>query len=162
MTQTAEPVTNQGRDGGRAGFVRKTIRALFPIFFGLGLSHLLACTSHVSVATIVTHPSEFDGRHVVVDGVVCDLTTSSSQRLGTPYSIFRLCEGDECMRVFAWEIVPKIDQGRAATVRGTFELITYEDPQIYLNEFHPDEGGVEPMKGELARIQERRSGVCQV
>lgn len=114
-------------------------RARLNLASSVAVLTLVSCAAGHSVTELILHSSRLDGKDLAVRGVVCEKNTGFSKKTGAEFATYRLCDKRHwCIRVFGYDYNPSVKDGELVVVAGTFEMITIEDPDIYLNELHPD------------------------
>jgi hypothetical protein len=108
-------------------------------------SILLALASSVSAepispSQILTNPTAYDGKHLVVAGTVQNVIARTSRR-GNDYETFDLCD-NSCLKVFAWGH-PGLQEGQHLSVSGTFDTVKQVGRYIFRNEIDADEGSIQ-------------------
>jgi hypothetical protein len=83
---------------------------------------LPAAGSAATIPQIVGSPSNYDGRHVDVNGTVEHLERNVSHQ-GNPYVTFSLCS-HQCIPVFAYGN-PSAHNGQTITIHGKYETLNH-------------------------------------
>jgi hypothetical protein len=93
-----------------------------------------------TVSEILKDPTGYSGKHLDVSGTVQDVEQKTSRR-GNDYETFDVCDGDSCVKVFAWGH-PQINEGQKLTVHGTFDAVKHVGRYTFYNELDADEGSL--------------------
>ena len=92
-----------------------------------------------AIADILAKPASFDNQHLSVSGTIEKLAEKTSRR-GNDYTTFDLCDGT-CVHVYSHGH-PKIADGQAVTVHGTFFADKHMGTLEFKNELDADDGSL--------------------
>jgi|SRR5579872_3648695 len=116
---------------------------IFAIAVASGLLFLCCSVSMaentLTPTILLEHSTAYDGQHVTVKGEVRNIESKTSHR-GNAYEIFKLCD-ESCVSVFTWGN-PKLSEGQAETVRGTFSVDKHVGQYIFHNEIEADDSSL--------------------
>ena len=86
----------------------------------------------ISVHALMQDPAPYDGKIVTVVGMITGYRERTSNA-GTPYTVFRLADGDASVVVFSWNRQGLAD-GQRVRVTGTFSRIKQAGTSPVANE----------------------------
>jgi hypothetical protein len=105
----------------------------------IGATALYGLMQPDSIGTILAHASQWDGRHVHVDGRVMRLEERTAMD-GREYDAFDLCNV-ACIHVFTGGH-PALREGEPLTVQGTFSAAKRLDDFDFQSNIETDEGSL--------------------
>lgn len=120
--------------------MRWTTRALYS-FTLLVLCAALWAQEQVTVQALLTDGKKYDGKQVVVVGIVRDLKEKVSKR-GNPYYNFKIGEGKQTISVFSYGKA-SVKNGDKVRVTGKFAVEKRVGYAVYRNEIDVSKGKVE-------------------
>jgi exonuclease VII large subunit len=108
----------------------------------VGQGSVWASTSGViSISSLLSNPSTYDGSHVVVTGSVTNVKPKTSHA-GNAYETFDLCDSSaNCVEVFTFG-QPALSEGDKITIRGTFTAVKHVGQYTFYNEIQADDGSL--------------------
>ncbi|MEJ5251288.1 MAG: hypothetical protein HPY54_16390 [Chthonomonadetes bacterium] len=120
--------------------MRWTTRALY------SLALLVLCTSlwaqeQVTVQALLTDGKKYDGKQVVLVGIVRDLKEKVSRK-GNPYYTFKIGEGKQTISIFSYGKA-SVKNGDKVRVTGKFAVEKRVGYAVYRNEIDVTKGKVE-------------------
>lgn len=120
--------------------MRWTTRALYS-FTLLVLCAALWAQEQVTAQALLTDGKKYDGKQVVVVGIVRDLKEKVSKR-GNPYYTFKIGEGKQTISVFSYGKA-SVKNGDKVRVTGKFAVEKRVGYAVYRNEIDVSKGKVE-------------------
>ncbi len=113
------------------------------------LAQPLSAQQQVTVQALLSEGKKYDGKQVVVVGVVRDLKEKVSRR-GNHYYTFKLGEGEQTVSVFSYGR-PTMKDGDRVRVTGKFAVEKRVGYATYRNEIDVTKGKVEVVTPAAAR-----------
>jgi hypothetical protein len=105
----------------------------------IGATALYGLMQPNSIGAVLAHASQWDGKHVHVDGTVMRLEERTAMD-GRDYDAFDLCN-DTCIHVFTGGH-PTLREGQRISVQGTFSAAKRVDDFDFQSNIETDEGSL--------------------
>jgi hypothetical protein len=105
----------------------------FALAFGLVLSPFCCLAADDGVCAVANNRAKFDHQNVVLTGTVSALKETTSQVAHSPYTTFKLEDGNFFLDIFIWKH-PALASGDRVQVRGVFEVEHHQGKYTFYNE----------------------------
>jgi cytochrome c-type biogenesis protein CcmE len=129
------------RNHGKEAVVMRTVSAMLSVALLCALLATVAAQEQVTVQALLNEGKKYDGKQVVLVGIVRDIKEKVSKK-GNPYYTFKIGEGKQTVSVFGYGKAT-VKNGDKVRVTGKFAVEKRVAYATYRNEIDVTKGKVE-------------------